>query len=83
MSSRILAVLNSHIPHGGFGRRLTSTEAANLRRHGYVIPRRSIVVQRNGYEFDGWVYAPSPGVNQGFDSLDIRVTIRPTVPLPR
>ena len=83
MSSRILAVLNTPIPPGGFGRRLTSTEAASIRRNGYVIPRRSIVVRRNGCELDGCVYAPSPGVNQGVDSLDIRVTIRPTALLLR
>ena len=78
-----LPILNSPIPDA-FGRRLTSTEARNLRRLGYTAPRRVSVirlVQSHEDGSDGRVYHVMP--DGSIRLTDIRVTIRPSAPLPR
>jgi len=53
----LLPILNTNIPVGGFGRRLTSTELKSLRKYGYTAHRNSIVVRYdNNCSSDGVIY---------------------------
>ncbi len=54
-----LGVLESEIPFGGYGRRITAAECARLREHGvacretYIVVRAAVDTPRLGY-----LYAP-------------------------
>ena len=53
----LLQILNSDIPKGCFGRRLTRTELKSLRKNGYIAHRNSIVVRFDSHcSSNGIVY---------------------------
>lgn len=56
-----LAILNSPITFGGFGRNLTSAEVKALRKEGFRLSERWIVVQQGGSEHYGQLYYPVTG----------------------
>jgi hypothetical protein len=68
-----LAVLNSRIPAGGFGRPLTSTERRALRSAGYAVATRAIVVS-DGADHIGNVY--NPDGQSRFANAGIRVSMK-------
>lgn len=58
----VRGILNSPIPHGGFGRAITSSEARSLRALGYRVRRGTIVVRCYSERDDqGHIYSPVSG----------------------
>lgn len=70
--SRRAKILNSHIPQGGFGRPLTSTELASLRAVGWTVSRGwHVIRQVSDIPNLGIVYKPARG--SGMDHAGIYV----------
>lgn len=69
-----IAVLNSSIPFGGFGRHLTSSECKNLRAAGHKCSTSWIVVRAFDSANDGIVYYPCK--TGGYNHAGVFVTTK-------
>ena len=72
--SERIAILNSPIPFGGFGRHLTSRECKNLRDAGYKCSTSWIVVRAFDSPDNGIIYYPCK--TGGYNHADIYVTTK-------
>jgi len=71
---KVLGVLESEIPFGGYGRRITPAECARLRTQGiacqetYIVVRSAVDTPRLGY-----LYAPAYRSPERFARVDVLV----------
>ncbi len=71
---KVLGILETEIPYGGYGRRITSAECAKLREQGiacqesYIVVRSSVDTPRLGY-----LYEPAYCSAERFSRTDILV----------
>ena len=70
--SERIAILNSPIPFGGFGRKLTSTECKKLRANGHKCSETWIVTRAYDSPHNGIVYYPCK--TGGYNHANIYVT---------
>jgi len=69
-----IEVLNSEIPRGGFGRRLTSSECKNIRAEGHSCSETWIVTRAYDSPDHGILYYPCK--SGGYNHADIYVETR-------
>ena len=69
-----ISILNSEIPSGGFGRKLTSSELKKLRENGHSCSTGWIVTRAYDSPNHGIVYRP--GKTGGYDHANIYVETR-------
>ena len=71
---KVLGILDSEIPFGGYGRRLTPAECDRLREQGvacqetYIVVRSAVDTPRLGY-----LYAPAYSTAERFSRIEVLV----------
>ena len=71
---KLLGILDTEIPFGGYGRRLTAAECTRLRAQGvacketYIVVRAAVDTPRLGY-----LYAPAYKSAESFARVDVLV----------
>ena len=71
---KILGILESEIPFGGYGRRITAAECARLREHG-VACKETFIVVRSAVDTPrlGYLYAPAYSSAERFARIDVLI----------